>query len=291
MFSTLKQKLLLGIYIFVILSIPIGAYLVSQKQIFKSSATEEKKPTVKQSPKPSSSSAKQTLLDLAKQNLATQSSTQSPTPSSEASTPTIAISFGPTLFVKAQLEGRTSDQSTKLFVGIIEGTLSSNPKYILNFSVNLPSSGEYSGLSLAGLTVSSTYTALVKGQSQLATAVSFTMAPNETKLNSGSAVSLTSGDLNDDNTINSTDLGIMKSALGSTSSSSNWKWIADINKDGVVNIIDYSILYKNMGKIGDSGIWTSPIPTASSSAQLQENVLPVGSPDGPSQGYWIWIPK
>lgn len=287
MFSTFKQKLLLGVYIFIVLSIPVGAYLMSQKQTVKSSASEEKnKTTAKSSPKPTSSaSGKQTLLDLAKKNLATQSANPSPSP--EASSPTIASSFGPTLFVKAKLEGRSSNQSTKLFVGIIEGTLSSNPKYLLNFSVNLPSSGEYSGLSLAGLTVGSTYTALVKGQAQLATAVSFNMSPTETKLNSGSAVSLTSGDLNDDNTINSADLGIMKNALGATSNSRNWYEIADINKDGVINIIDYSILYKNMGKSGDSGIWVSPIAT--SSAQLKEN-LPVGSPDSP-QGYWIWVPN
>lgn len=289
MFSTFKLKLLLALYIFIIISIPTGAYLVSQRQTIKSSASEEKNKTVaKSSPKPTSqTSSKQTLLDLAKKNLATPSATPSPSP--EASSPTIATSFGPTIFVKVKLEGRNSNQSTKLFVGIIEGTLSSNPKYLLNFSVNLPSSGEYSGLSLAGLTVGSTYTALVKGQAQLATAVSFTMSPTETKLNSGSAVSLTSGDLNDDNTINSTDLGIMKSALGATSSSRNWYEIADINKDGVINIIDYSILYKNMGKSGDSGVWVSPIPSATSSAQLKEN-LPVGSPDSP-QGYWIWVPK
>lgn len=288
MFSTFKQRLLLGIYIFVIISIPIGAYLVSQSQTIKSSASEEKskKTVVKIAPKSATSSAKQALLDLAKKDLITSA----PTPSPEPSSPTIATTFGPTLSFKAKLEGRAeNNQATKLFVGIIEGALSANPKYILNFSVNLPASGEYSGLSLAGLTSGSTYTALLKGPAQIATAVSFTMAPNETKLNSLSAILLTSGDLNEDNTVNSTDLGIMKSALGSNKTSSNWKEIADINTDGVVNIIDYSILYKNMGKSGDSGVWVSPIPTASSSAQLTPTPA-IGTPNLPD-GHWIWIPK
>lgn len=283
MFSTIKLKLLLALYIFIIVSIPIGAYLASQTQSTKSSAQENKKPLPQTPPKVATSSAKQSIIDSSL-NRSNQ------TAASEPSTPTIATNFGPTLSLKATLEGRpNNNQSTKLFVGIIEGSVSFSPKYLLSFSIDLPSSGEYSGLSLAGLTQGQSYSALLKGQAQLALAVPFTMSPSETKLNLGNAVTLISGDLNDDNTINSADLGIIKNAMGSNPSSSNWNENADFNKDSVVNIIDYSILYKNFGKTGDSGIWVSQPPSATPSAQLTDTPA-IGSPQSQG-GYWIWIPS
>lgn len=283
MFSTFKLKLLLGLYIFIIVSIPIGAYLASQTQSTKSSAREngqspppDKKPLPQTPPKVATSSAKQ------------YRSNQTAVP--EPSTPTIATNFGPTLSLKATLEGRpNNNQSTKLFVGIIEGPVSFSPKYLLSFSIDLPSSGEYSGLSLAGLTQGQSYSALLKGQAQLALAVPFSMSPSETKLNLSNAVTLISGDLNDDNTINSADLGIIKTAMGSNPPSRNWNENADFNKDSFINILDYSILYKNFGKVGDSGIWVSPPPSATPSAQLTDTPA-IGSPQSPG-GYWIWIPK
>lgn len=283
MFSTFKLKLLLALYIFIIVSIPVGAYLASQNQSTKSRAQEEEKPLTLTPPKSATSSAKQSIIDSSLNR-----SNQATTP--EPSTPTIATNFGPTLSLKTILEGRpNNNQSTKLFVGIIEGSVSFSPKYLLSFNVDLPASGEYSGLSLAGLTQRESYTALLKGQAQLALAVPFSMSPSETKLNLGNAVTLISGDLNDDNTINSADLGIIKNAMGSNPSSHNWNENADFNKDSIINIIDYSILYKNFGKTGDSGIWVSPIPEATSSAQLTDTPA-IGSPQSP-RGYWIWIPK
>src|SRR6266550_603072 len=50
------------------------------------------------------------------------------------------------------------------------------------------------------------------------------------------------GDLNNDNTVNVTDLSILLSNYGTTSSS------ADINSDGTVNVLDMSILLSNYGK-------------------------------------------
>lgn len=289
MFSTFKQRLLLGIYIFIVLSIPVGAYLVAEYQTtIKSSASEQKKTKLplQVPPKTTTSPAKE-LLDTT-DLLASPEPSTSDTPTS--SSPTIATAFGPTLSFKATLEGRPAEnQAGKVFVGIAEGTLTTNPKFILSFTVDLPASGEYSNLSLAGLSTGSTYTALIKGSAQIAASQIFTMSPTVTNLNDGQPITLTSGDLNEDNTINSADYAIVQKALSSTTGSANWNENADLNKDGIVNTFDLGIVAKNMGKTGASGIWTSPIPkTATTSAALTPT--PVGGPENDS-GYWIWIPK
>ena len=301
MFYSLKVRLLIALYIFLILCIPVGAYLVSQNKILSSHASEVSNTVAIASPSATpkkttttSASAKDLLTLLQAQ---TPSASAEPSPSETPSSPTIATSFGPTLSLKVNLEGRpVGNQSTKLFVGIIEGSVSQNPKFLLNFSVNLPSTGTYSNLSLAGLTTGTKYTALVKGSAQLAKTVEFTMSPNVTNLNSGNTINLLAGDLNEDNTVNSTDYSIVKSLVGTTSASSNWNSNADLNADGVINTVDLLIVSNNLGKTGDSGIWSSPIPkTATPSGSLTASDsanLPVGSAyDGSSKGYWIWVPK
>lgn len=296
MFSSLKVRIILAIYILLILSIPIGAYLVSQQKTFKSRASEETTDQkLKASPKPritnssATSSAKQLLNALNSSGLSTSTE-------SESSSPTIATSFGPTLNLKVKLEGRPeNNQSIKLFIGIVEGSLSANPKFLLNFSVNLPVDGTYSNLSLAGMSVGTKYTALVKGAAQIASSSEFTMSPNVTDLNEGNTIILTTGDLNEDNTINSADYSIVKGLLGKTKTSSNWNENADLNKDGVINSLDLLIVSNNLGKTGASGIWVSPLnKTATSSGALTEEAekLPVGSTlNGSDSGYWIRIPK
>lgn len=287
MFSTFKQKLLVIAYIIIILSIPVGTYLVSQYQNLKSKASESKNslPIVKVSPAPKTSDkikVDSTLQDLL-----------NATPEPEDSTPTIATSFGPTLSLKVSLQGRPqNNQSAKLFVGILEGSVSLNPRFLLSFTIDLPESGEYSDLSLAGLTSGSQYTAILKSSAQIATASAFIMSPTVTKLNSGEAINLTSGDLNEDNTINSADYSIAQKAFGATSTSSTWNENADFNKDGVINIFDVAIITKNFGKIGDSGVWVSSTPkTATGSASLTPTNLPVGSVGGSTDGYWVFVPK
>lgn len=273
MFSTFKQRLLLGVYIFLVLSIPAGAYLASQSQTTKSSASESKikESIVKVTPKPISSPPP-----------ATQAKS-SPTPSPTTST-TIATSFGPTLSLKANLEARPKDnQATRLFVGIAEGSLTINPKFLLTFSVDLPKSGEYSGLSLAGLTPGNKFTALLKGSAQIATSSAFFLSPTVSNLNDGQSLTMLSGDLNEDNAINSSDYSIVKALLGVNLKSKNWNENADFNKDGVINSFDLAIVTKNLGRIGASGAWTSPIPkTATSSGGL--------APATSQGGYWIWVP-
>lgn len=292
MFLTFTQKLLLGVYVFILLTIPVGTYLVSQYRTTVQSHAQEQKSTKKVvtvTPKPTISPAKQPakqLLDSSKMiSDSSLPTTSSPSPS--PSSPTIATSFGPTLSLKATLEGRPSgNQAIRLFVGIAEGTLTANPKFLLSFSIDLPVSGEYSNLSLAGLNPGSQYTALLKGSAQIAAASSFTMSPTVTNLNNSLPVNLLSGDLNDDNVINSADYSIVRKAISTTSASGNWNENADLNKDGIINAFDLSIVIKNIGQIGASGAWTSPIPIATPSASL--DTLSVGSPAG---GYWLWIPK
>lgn len=273
MFSSFKMRLLLGVYVFITLSIPVGAYLVSQNQTVKSKAQEvkSKPPIVKVSPLATSSARE--LLGAVENNLADQ--TLPPSPSS----PTIATSFGPTLSFKAILEGRPSgNQATRMFVGVVEGSLTQNPKFLLSFTVDLPKSGEYGNLSLAGLNPGSSYTALLKGSAQIATSSAFLMAPTVTHLNSGQPVTLLSGDLNDDNVINSADYSIAQKSLGQGG-------VADLNLDGIINTFDLSIIAKNMGQTGASGAWTSPLPKI---ATPSGGLTP---PAGSETGHWIWIPN
>lgn len=275
MFSSTKAKLLVGLYIFLILSIPPGAYLASQTQIFKSKASEPRKTNL--TTKPPSLSGPASKLPR-------------PTPSSTPSSPEIATSFGPTLSLKANLDGRpANNQAAKLFIGILEGTITGNPKFLLSFSVDLPISGEYADLSLAGLNPGAQYTALLKGAAQIAASSAFIMSPNVTYLNNKQAINMLTGDLNEDNAINSSDLTIVQKAYGSAARSANWNELADFNKDGIINSFDLAIISKNLGQIGASGAWISPVPKVASSSASPISP-PIGTPNS-SGGYWIWIPS
>lgn len=287
MFFTFQQKLLLVAYIIIILSIPVGSYLVSQSQTLKSKAAGPKPtiaPITKVTPTPKTTLST-TLEELVK---------KTPTPSPDTtSSPTVATSFGPTLSFKVTIEGRPKDnQAGKVFVGIMEGSLSLNPKFLLSFMVDVPASGEYGNLSIAGLTPGNKYTALLKGSIQIATSSAFIMSPAESKLQNGATFNLISGDFNEDNIINTADYSIAQKALGSTPASSNWNASTDLNKDNIINSLDLSLMIKNLGRIGDSGVWTSPIPkSATPSANLSPDSPPVGGPGESTNGHWIWVPN
>ncbi|MBI2597098.1 hypothetical protein HYW41_03000 [Candidatus Daviesbacteria bacterium] len=286
---------MLGIYVFIVLSIPVGAYLASHAQTYKSKASETNTKSAKTSSilplpdKESLSSGAKQLLGLVEESKPSASSSPNPAPSD--SSPTIASSYGPTMSFTALLEGRPQQTwATKLFIGIIEGALTSNPKFLLTFSVDLPASGQYSNLSLAGLTAGTQYTALLKGSVQIATSSSFVMTPTTTVLNEGQPINMLTGDLNEDNIINTADYNIIQNLLGKTKSSANWNENADFNKDGVINTFDLSFISKNMGKAGASGAWTSPLPKVSSPSASLVNDSSIGGPSG-QQGYWMWIPR
>ena len=270
MFDSLKTKIFLGIYVFLILSIPVGAYFIQQRQSTSVSANNPLNRTITHIPDATPGAQKFSQSNQ-------QTSTQSTNSETSVDT-TLPSSFGPTLKLTLNLEGRPiNKQVAKVFVGIAEGATSQNPKYLLTFNIDLPDSGVFQGLSLAGLTSGNKYTAYIKGPAQIVSASTFTMSSAETPLNSNQPILLYTGDLNEDNLINSQDYSILLSSFGSNTSSLNWNSLADFNLDGVINSFDLAILNKNLTKTGDSGVWTSPTPSTKS-----------GSPTG---GYWFWMPE
>lgn len=290
---TRSQTISLIGFLIMVISIPLGFSLLKRSQIFSSKATS----TVKQD-KPASTDETVTKLreippssplsDLKKLLESTSSpATQNPSP-----TPAVSLSFGPTLNLKVNMEGRPKDKNGgKVFVGIAAEQPIAKPTYLLAFTIDMPDSGEYRGLSLAGLTSGATYTAYVKGPSQVDVASTFNMSPTEINLNSGQPLSLPSGDLNEDNTINSADYTIVKNSFGTTPTSTGWTERADFNLDQVINNLDVSLLLKNFGKSGASGTWYSPTPQASGSATLNLSTPQgTGPASRPTGGYWLWVP-
>lgn len=277
MFSTWKKKALLGLYVFLILSIPVGAYLATQRQSQNPqvSAKQEKGPVTK---------LQESTKSATKSLLGTEPS-EAPQPST-----TQASSFGPTMNLKLLLEGRPLNKMAgKIFIGIADAVASSPLKYLLSFNIDLSNNGEFQGLSLAGLIAGTSYQAVLKGPAQIATSSAFVMAATVTNLNNGQPIKLVTGDLNEDNVINAADFSIARNAYGATSTSSNWNENIDFNKDGVINSVDLSIVIKNMAKTGESGIWISTPATKSVSLKDQP---PIGSASGGflNSGYWLWVP-
>ena len=123
MFSSLKSRIFLAAYILVLISIPVGSYLISQQQTLTSKASQPKKTKAAiQTPAPASSPKSSPKTSLK----------PSPSPDPTAAT---ATSFGPTLAGKVELEGRPkTNQAGKLFVGILEN-LVNNPTFLLSFTV------------------------------------------------------------------------------------------------------------------------------------------------------------
>lgn len=286
----LKEKIALAGFFIILVSIPIAATLVKNTQIFNSGAFEKEAsekstkqyivggiPNPTAAPKEISTTSPLTELEALIQNSTNQSSTPSasttPTP-----TPEINLAFGPILNMIIEIEGRPKDkQAAKAFAGLSSGTAKTSPTYLLTFTIDFPDSGVFKGLSLAGLNPGSVYTAYIKGPGQIDFASTFTMGATETNLNNNQPIALTSGDLNEDNTINSADYTIAKSSYGATPSSKNWNSLADFNQDKIINNLDLALISKNFGKTGASGTWYSSPPQASSS----------GTPAG---GYWLAVP-
>lgn len=295
----LDTKQIIGIvgFIVVLAAIPLSFTLVKRTQTLESQASNAskeqmysledilKKPNESTSPQevPQNSPLAdlKKLIESSPSASPSKSTTSTPTP-----TPEVTLSFGPTLTIKLNLEGRAEDdQAAKVFIGIASGTAKTRPTYLLTYSIDLPSSGTFKELSLAGLNPGSTYTAYIKGPAHIDTASTFTMSPTKSILNSSQAVTILAGDLNDDNLINSSDYNIGRAAYGSTSKSLTWNSKADFNNDGVVNNFDLAYITKNLNKTGASGSWLSSPPlTATPSALLQTTPAVQG-------GYWLWIPS
>lgn len=287
-----KNQVYLGIgFILILISIPLSFTLVKDSQIFKSRAS-----GINPTPIPQQSALTQVpgsspleelkkLTEGVSLEATPSASSADSTPGSSSTTPTsFATSFGPTLSFKVSIGGRPAGKyGGRFFVGIAQGAKTTKPTYLLTFNVDVPDSGVFSGLSLAGLNPSTTYTVYLKGPSQIDTASTFVMTSSENSLSSGAALPLISGDLNEDNTIDANDYNLAKKAYGSTSANSTWNPKADINSDGTINNIDLVTINSNLGKTGDSGVWYSPPPVASSSGSM------VGGPDGKG-GFWLYLP-
>lgn len=278
-----------------IILIPAGSFLASQRfkaqNASKASSDLNLGKTVtqpKEVPKDSPLSELQSMTNPS----------SSPTSTGTGSSGNLSLT-GPTLAFKLNIEGRpTTKQSTKLFIGIAQGEVTVKPEYLLSFSIDVPDSGSFSGLSLAGLNQFDTYTAYLKGSSQIATSSAFVVKPTMTDLGN---IRMTTGDVNEDNVINSADYSIVKNALGSVPSSENWNINNDFNLDNVINNFDIAYVVKNFGQTGSSGPWYSrppSTPIASQSGTLQ--ALSIGGPEeasseasssGATGGYWMWIPR
>ncbi|MBI2021379.1 hypothetical protein HYS93_00665 [Candidatus Daviesbacteria bacterium] len=281
-----KEKIILIVIAVLIILIPSGSFILS-KRINQKNAAKTTSIFPQTSPK---EVPKTNPIDELKKSLLKESGGSDG--SSSLASSSAEISFGPTLKFKINLEGRPKNkQATKLFVGIAQGQPITNPQYLLSFTVNVPDSGEYSNLSLAGLTQSQTYTAYLKGSVQIATASAFTVKPSVNDLNT---LNLLTGDLNEDNTINTLDYNITLSALGANPTSKKWNPLIDFNLDNSINSFDIGFIIKNLGKTGTSGTWYSPTPPASKSAELKVPANTGSEGDPPASGgsgYWIWVPK
>ncbi len=299
----LSKTQIFGIIGFAILliGIPIGLFAIKQTQSLNSSAsapTPVDRRLLDLNNLNGSPSAKTNPLNEIKNNSASQVKA-SPSPSTEPS-PNATISFGPTLNLKIAIEGRLSDKhAAKVFVGIASGTPTERPTYLLSFTVDFPNTGIFQGLSMAGLDTGETYTAFIKGPGQIATSSAFILSPSVNLLNNDSALTLISGDLNEDNIINNSDYSLEKSLFGTTAASENWNERADFNLDGVINNADLTIVRNNLGKTGAGGTWFSPPPpTATSSASLNSGTGGYTStqssrlmPIKTTGGYWLWVPQ
>lgn len=276
-----KEKIILGAIGLLIVIIPTTSYFIAKNRTqLKSNAQDNSKFT----PLPITS-PREVPKTNGRQSLSDNSATGSG--STEEVVPPI---LGPTMDFKIIIEARPSDnQTAKLFVGIAAGDPSNNPNYILSFIVNVPATGEYKGLSLAGLEEGSSYTAYLKGPAQIATASAFVVNPTPTNLGT---FNLITGDVNEDNVINDADFNILRGGIGTTPNSPSWNANLDFNLDNIVNSWDLSYISKNMSRTGDSGVWYSKPPVSTSSGSLIEN-LPrqVGAPDSPAKkGFWMWFP-
>lgn len=313
---TKTQIIALVGFIVVLISIPITFSLVKQQQIFSSRASEQKKVATSSASitatKPRSVPTNSPLTDLQK---LIEGSDISPVPTTDTSNAGTNLAFGPTLSFQVSLEGRpAAKQADKVFVGIAPGQTATHPTYILTFTTDVPDSGKFSGLSLAGLNPGSVYTAYLKGSSQIDSGITFTMDPNESSLNNGKPVTLISGDLNEDNVINSADFTISRGYYGTTPASKNWNEKIDLNKDKIINNWDLLYINNNMGKVGTSGTWISTPKTTSLINQDPRPAVgglasPTGGPANfgdlllssspsaetspsaaPSSGYWLYVP-
>ncbi len=295
-----KTLLMIGGFIIIVIAIPFAAVLVKQTQVYKSRASEIKIASssaeiisVEEATGSGALEVPNTSpLDELSKLIQASPSASPPAPDGPATagptpTPYVNLGFGPTLDVSINSQGRPAEkQAARAFVGLSSNTPIKNPTYLLTFTIDFPEDGLFRGISLAGLNPGSTYSVYIKGPGQIDSASSFVMSPTESKVGSDQPISLLSGDLNDDNIINSADYTIAKNLYGTTPTSRTWNKNADFNRDDVINTYDLGYITSNLGKTGASGTWISTPATASPSATPSSS----GGSTSPSGGYWLFVP-
>lgn len=296
-----KEKYILIAIAILLVLIPTGSYALSLRSKSTSSASEVKTEGLPLTQ--ATDSAKLDSLSILKQTLQDNTSARPPdSPKTTSvlpnSTDSAQLILGPTLAGQMSIEGRPAGKmsSSKMFLGIAQGEAAINPRYLLSFLIDLDDSGKFDSISLAGLDQGVAYTAYFKGSAQIATSSAFFVKATPTDLGK---LSMLTGDLNEDNIVNSADYDLLKGSLGATPSSGKWNPNFDFNLDGIINTLDLAILSRNMGKTGASGPWYSGIPQASASAATKSASLrnqpsvggPVGSDPKSEKGYWMWFPS
>jgi hypothetical protein len=297
---TTHEKIILATIAVLIVIIPITSFVVAYRFRAQTNSKAFSDEGLSGFNEPVTAESTASALESLKGNLADNNESDygvDPSQISSSPTPNAQLILGPSLNFQVKIEGRTVDQTSKqFFVGIAEGENPDKPRYLLSFKVDIPSSGKFTNLSLSGLSSGTTYTAYLKGRGQIATSSAFTLGPTETNLD---PINLLSGDLNEDNMVNNTDLTAALSTLNATPSSPNWNENMDFNKDNKINNLDLAYIYKNMNKTGAGGAWFSKVggsPQNSATSAASTSPSPAGNPvsDPPpnsSKGYWMWMPS
>lgn len=309
---SVRDRIIITSIVMLVLLIPTGAYVLSLRMKTQSSASQYNFPVTSKKPEATSSSRLQDALDRLNRTSNSSSGSSSIRQTTTDRGDEVAGSqliLGPTLGFSVIIQGRPLDnQGTKAFLGIAAGNPTTRPTYLLSFMVTIPASGSFEDISLSGLDEGQTYTAYLKGEAQIATASSFVVKATPTNL---AALNLITGDVNEDNVIDTADYNLVKGSLGATPSSSKWNALYDFNLDNVINSWDLNVVTINLTKIGASGPWYSysPIQTASSSGSLLKDgstsailkpsdtgspaaeISPGSSNNQGRPGYWMWIPN
>lgn len=267
------RTIILVSYLVIIAVIPTAAFVLS-KTFNTSSSASNRAPSIKKQITTKLEASGSSILDeegVAGEDLSAAPSPQgSASPSASPTSESDLLVSGPTMSFSITSQGRPvgGDQSNQVFVGVYEGsqsgstalTTGGSPTYLVSSTVSVPASGVYQNFSLAGLSIGKTYTVFLKGQAQIATSSAFLMRPGNSALNNGFALYLTTGDVNDDNTINQADYNILTAYFGVTRASSNWNPILDFNNDGIINGFELGMVSKNMAKTGTSGTFVTSTP-------------------------------
>lgn len=303
---SLRDRIIIGAIILLTLLIPTGAYVLSLRFNAQSQASDDySSPVTSPKSEATTSSKLKDALDRLNQTTSGGTSgstagTQTTTETGSDDTSSSQLILGPTLGFSLILQARPLDnQSTKAFLGIALGQPTTKPTYLLSFMVDIPASGSFDGISLSGLESGSTYTAYIKGASQIATASAFVVKATPSNL---AALNLLTGDVNEDNVIDILDYNLVKATIGGNPTSAKWNALYDFNLDNVINSWDLNIVLSNLGKIGASGAWYSYSPIATASATTSalltspstgsvSGEMTTGTQESEKSGYWMWVPE